>query len=149
MLIWVSHSCTRKRDLGPSLSFDPLTFGWCFACCSWLHPSFLCPITVYSWLAGSPSPLLHSSAPLTSLVGTVPCSVYLQLWFWWEPGCSSRNIVIYEAVLMNASEVPGRDVPRSSCPTPSSYSSVCLGIGHHLGPVWSLSLAFSLPLHSP
>lgn len=110
MLIWVSHSCTGRSVLGPSLSFEPLTLrvGASHAGLGCI-PLFLAPSPCALQLAGSPFPLLHSPAPLIRLVGTVPCSVYLQLWFWWEPVCSCST-VIYEAVLTNASQVPGGDV---------------------------------------
>lgn len=69
------------------------------------------------WVAGSPFLLLHSPVPSTLLLGTVPCSVHLQLWFQWESVHSSCTIVIYEAVLTNTSQAPDGDMPRSS-PTP-------------------------------
>lgn len=75
---YCSH--TGQRDLGPSLSFEPLVVRVGASCVTpGCIPFFLVPLPCAPQFAGSPFPLLCSPVPSVHVAGTVPCSVYLQL----------------------------------------------------------------------
>lgn len=101
--------------MGPSLPFEHLTLG-----AGASHAALGCiPLSLVQLLFSLDrwEPFPAAPQPSTLLLGTVPCSVQLQLWFQREPVPSSCTTVISEAVLTNTSQVPAGDTPSLS-PTP-------------------------------